>query len=153
MANTYTQIHLQIVIAVKYRAGLIHPQWQQKLHRYMSGIVQKNGHKMITINSMPDHLHMLIGQRPNQSLSELMRLVKCDSSEWVNKTCSVKSRFSWQNGYGAFSYAKSHIARVATYIEQQQKHHAKINFIDEYLAMLKVHDVEFDPRFIFQDLQ
>ncbi len=107
MANTYTQIHLQIVFVVKYRDRVIHSSWKQRLYKYITGIVQNNGHKLITINGMPDHIHMLIGMRPTQSLSELMQDVKRCSSKWINESKLIQGKFAWQEGYGAFSYSKS----------------------------------------------
>jgi len=109
MPNTYTQIHIQCVMAVKFRQSLIGAAWKEQLHKYITGIVQNHGHKMIAINSMPDHLHLFIGFRPNQSLSDLMRLVKGESSEWINKQQFTPSAFRWQEGYGAFSYSRSHV--------------------------------------------
>ena len=109
MSNTYTQIHIQCVMAVKFRASLIDASWKEQLHKYITGIVQNHGHKMIAINSMPDHLHLFIGFRPNQSLSDLMRLVKGESSEWINNKQFTPATFRWQEGYGAFSYSRSHL--------------------------------------------
>jgi putative transposase len=129
MANTYTQIHIQCIMAVKFRQSLIGTEWKERLNQYITGIVQNNGHKMITINSMPDHLHLFFGFRPDQSLSDLMRLVKGESSEWLNKQGFIKSKFSWQEGYGAFSYSRSQIKTVAEYIENQEEHHRKKTFL------------------------
>ncbi|MEM6376616.1 MAG: IS200/IS605 family transposase [Bacteroidota bacterium] len=109
---------MQIVFAVKNRASLIEEGWEEELYKYITGIVQNNNHKILQINSMPDHLHLFIGMRPSQSLSDLMRQVKGDSSEWINKKGLTKTKFSWQNGYGAFSYSKSHVPRVIKYIQK-----------------------------------
>src|SRR5476651_1418459 len=100
MANTFTQIHIQCVFAVKFRQSLIHLDWQERLHKYITGIIQNHGHKVIAINSMPDHVHVFFGFRPNQSLSDLMRIVKSESSEWINKEKFSPSTFRWQEGYG-----------------------------------------------------
>src|SRR4051812_20265688 len=105
MANTYTQIHIQAVFAVKYREALIHPSWQERMHQYMTRILQQHNHKMIAINSMPDHLHLFFGFRPSQALSDLMRIIKGETSEWINKQKFTEKEFRWQEGYGAFSYA------------------------------------------------
>src|SRR5271170_7572551 len=121
MANTYTQIHIQCVAAVKFRQSVIQPDWKERLHQYITGIVQNNGHKMIAINSMPDHLHLFFGFRPDQSLSDLMRLVKGESSEWINKQKFTPSIFRWQEGYGAFSYSRSHVQVVTDYIMNQEE--------------------------------
>jgi REP element-mobilizing transposase RayT len=150
MANTYTQIHIQSVIAVQHRQGLIDDQWRDELHKYITGIVQAHGHKMLQINSMPDHLHCLFGMRPVQALSELMKQVKQDSSKWINAHRLTKGKFSWQAGYGAFSYSKSQLPQVIQYIQNQQEHHKKRTFIEEYRAMLDAHEVSYDERFIFK---
>ncbi len=153
MANTYTQIHIQCVVAVKYRRAVIQPLWKERLQQYMTGIVQNNGHKMIAINSMPDHLHFFFGFRPNQSLSDLMRIVKSDSSEWINKEKFNSSTFRWQEGYGAFSYSRSQIKVVSEYIANQEEHHKKKTFLEEYKQFLKQFEVEHDERYIFKPLE
>lgn len=152
MANTYTQIHIQCVMAVKFRQSLINVEWKERLHQYITGILQNNGHKMIAINSMPDHLHMFFGLRPDQSLSDLMRLVKGESSEWLNKQDFIKSTFRWQEGYGAFSYSRSQVKTVAEYIEKQEEHHRKKTFLEEYRQFLEHFEVEFDEKYIFKSL-
>ena len=103
MANTFTQIHLHCIFAVKYRDAMIVNPWKERLHQYITGIVQNQGHKMISINTMPDHLHMLFGMRPDQTLSDLMRIVKGDSSEWINDLGLTKKKFRWQEGFGSFA--------------------------------------------------
>ena len=118
MANTYTQIHIQSIMAVKFRKATIQPAWKERLQQYISGIVKNNGRKVLSVNSMPDHLHLFFGFRPNQSLSDLMKLVKGESSEWLNKQKFTPSIFRWQEGYGALSYARSQIKIVAEYIEK-----------------------------------
>ncbi len=150
MANTYTQIHLQIVFAVKYRQAMIHPSWKARLHMYITGIVRNHDHKMLAINSMPDHLHMLIGYRPHQSLSDLMSKVKGDSSEWINLEHLTKGLFRWQEGYGAFSYTKSLVGTVANYIATQEEHHNKKTFLEEYRELLEEFEIDFDQRYIFK---
>ena len=150
MANTYTQIHIQFVFAVKYRQALISPEWKGRLHQYITGIFQRNHHKMLQINSMPDHIHIFIGMRPDQSVSSLMQLVKSESSKWVIENGFCPSRFSWQEGYGAFSYAKSQVADVVRYIQNQEIHHRKETFMDEYRKFLESFEIEWDKRFIFE---
>lgn len=150
MANTYTQIHIQAIVAVKFRAAVIMPQWKERLHQYITGIVQNNTHKMLCINSMPDHLHLFFGFRPVQSLSDLMRLVKGESSEWINKQGFTSSVFRWQEGYGAFSYARSQVKAVAHYVENQEKHHRKKSFLEEYKEFLHKFEVEYDAQYIFK---
>jgi len=153
MPNTYTQIHIQCVAAVKYRRSLIEPEWKETLHKYITGIVQNNGHKMIAINSMPDHLHFMFGFRPNQALSDLMMMVKGDSSEWLNEQKMCKSYFRWQEGFGAFSYSKSQIPIVANYIHNQEEHHRKKTFLEEYQELLDEFGIEYDPKYIFKPLE
>ncbi len=153
MANTYSQIHIQCIMAVKFRQSLIEPAWKERLNQYITGIVQNNGHKMIAINSMPDHLHLFFGFRPDQSLSDLMRLVKGESSEWLNKQGFIKSKFSWQEGYGAFSYSRSQIKTVAAYIENQEEHHRKKTFLEEYKQFLEHFEIEYDDRYVFKPLE
>jgi REP element-mobilizing transposase RayT len=150
MPNTYTQLYIHFVFAVKYRAALLDGSWDERLRLYITAITQNNGHKMLAINNMPDHLHMFIGLNPAQSLSELMRLVKGDSSEWINKQKLTSVKFQWQEGYGAFSYNKSQIDKVVKYILNQQEHHKKESFLDEYRQLLKNFDIDFDEKYIFQ---
>ncbi len=152
MANTYTQIHLQFVFVVKYRAAAIHPSWKNELYKYIAGIVQANKHKVIAINGMPDHIHLLIGLRPSQSISDLMQDLKGSSSKWINDNKLIKNRFEWQEGYGAFSYSKSHLKRVIAYIENQEEHHTKKSFIEEYTDFLNEFEIEYNERFIFKEL-
>jgi len=136
-------------MAVKSRHALIGPSWKEQLHKYITGIVQNQGHKLIAINSMPDHLHLFIGFRPNQSLSDLMRIVKSDSSEWINKQQFNSSKFNWQEGYGAFSYSRSHIKAVSDYIANQEEHHRKKTFLEEYKLFLEQFEITYDEKFIF----
>lgn len=112
MANTYTQIYIQAVFAVQNRQSIIQNEWKNELHKYITTIIQNDDYKLLQINSMPDHIHTFFGMRPNQSLSDLMKKVKGGSSAWINKNNFTKSQFSWQEGYGAFSYAKSQIPQV-----------------------------------------
>jgi len=153
MSNTFTQIHLQCVFAVKYRDAVIGKSWEERLHKYIIAILNNNGHKLLAINSMPDHLHLFFGMRPHQSLSDLMRLVKGDSSEWINSQKLVKGKFRWQEGYGAFSYSKSHTDAVIKYILNQEEHHRKRSFLEEYTEMLKKFEVEYDEKYIFKAME
>ncbi len=152
MANTYTQFYIHCVFAVKYRAALIRPEWEVLLHKYITGIVQNNGHKMIAINSVADHLHLFVGLHPNQSISEMMRLEKGDSSEFINKHRLCRGKFLWQSGYGAFSNSRSQISDVVRYIQNQKEHHRKRPFREEYLDMLKNYGVDYNEKYIFSDL-
>ena len=153
MPNTYTQLHIQFVFAVKYRASLIQNEWKDELHKYITSIFQNKKHKMLQINSMPDHIHILIGMRPDQSISHLMQNVKTGSSKWINDKKFCKSAFAWQGGYGAFSYSKSHIQNVIRYIQNQENHHKKQTFLDEYRQFLKAFEIEYDERYIFKELE
>lgn len=151
MSNTYTQLYVHFVFAPKYRRALLDPAWDSRLRLYITGLVQNNKHKMIAINNMPDHLHMFVGLNPAQSISNLMQLVKGDSSEWLNKENLTDMKFQWQTGYGAFSHSHSNIRKVALYIEHQQAHHKKISFLNEYVQMLKHFDVDFQEKYLFSE--
>lgn len=152
MPNTYTQLHIQFVFAVKFRAALIHKEWKEELHKYITGIFQQNNHKMLQINSMPDHIHAFIGMRPHQSISSIVQNVKSESSKWIKDQKFCKQSFNWQEGYGAFSYSKSHVPAVIHYIQNQEIHHRKKTFLDEYRKMLKLFEVEYDEQYIFKEL-
>ncbi|NNT71291.1 IS200/IS605 family transposase [Flavobacterium sp. IMCC34852] len=151
MANTYTQIHIQFVFAVKYRDGLIHLSFKDELYQYMAGIIKHHKHKLLVINGMPDHIHILVGMRPTQSLSDLMQDIKGSSSKWINERKFLKVKFEWQEGYGAFSYSKSQVNNVINYIKSQEQHHAKKCFRQEYLEFLELFEVVYDERYIFKD--
>ena len=151
MANTYTQIHIQAIFAVKTRISLIQSTWKEELYKYITGIVQSTGHKMLAINGMPDHVHMFFGMRPTESLSDLMQRVKANSSSWINKSRFVKGKFEWQEGFGGFSYSKSHVTRVIKYIQNQELHHKKRTFLQEYVALLDAFEVPYDERYIFKE--
>lgn len=140
------------MFAVKFRDAVITDVWKTDLYKYIAGIIKNNGHKLIAIGGMPDHIHLLIGVRPNQSISELLKFIKGDSSRWINKNNFVKRRFEWQAGFGAFSYSKSHLKEVIRYIENQEIHHKKRSFREEYLEFLQKYEVDFDIRYIFKDL-
>jgi putative transposase len=152
MANTYTQIHIQAVFAVRNRESLIMNSWKDELLKYMTGIIQNHEHKVLAINGMPDHIHIFFGMRPVQSLSELMQDIKGDSSLWINKKGFVKSRFSWQQGFGAFSCSMSHLDNVIKYINNQEIHHRKKTFIEEYQYFLDKFKVDFNERYIFKPI-
>jgi REP element-mobilizing transposase RayT len=151
MPNTYTQIHIQFVFAVQHRAALINAEWKERLHQYITGIFQQHNHKMLQVNSMPDHIHILAGIRPHQSISALMQLVKSESSKWIKEERLSSYPFAWQEGYGAFSYGKSQVDTVIRYIQNQELHHRKETFLDEYKRLLKVFEVEWDERYIFKE--
>jgi putative transposase len=150
--NTYTQIHIQCVFAVQFRAATLADEWRTDLHKYIRGIITEQGHKMLSINSLPDHMHILFGMRPVQSLSDLMQDIKGSSSKWINFNRHTQGRFQWQEGYGAFSYCKSEVETVRAYIENQQQHHMKVPFIAEYQALLDQFDVAYDKKHLFREL-
>ncbi|MBC3788845.1 IS200/IS605 family transposase [Spirosoma utsteinense] len=152
MPNTYTQIHIQLVFAVKNRAAVITPTWKYDLYSYMTGIIQNHSHKLLAINGMPDHIHILIGMRPTQSLSELMQQLKQESSKWINDKQLTSSRFAWQEGYGAFSYGKSQLPNLIRYIGNQEEHHKKQTFLTEYEQLLVIFGIDYDDRYLFKPL-
>ena len=152
MANTYSQIYIQIVFAVESRQSLIDPNHNDELQKYITGIVTAQKQKLITINNMPDHAHILIGQRPDSSLSDLVGDIKAGSTNFINRNRWIKGRFNWQEGFGAFSYSRSQLGAVINYIQNQQKHHQKRSFRDEYVALLDKFDVPYDERYIFKGI-
>ncbi len=153
MANTYTQIHIHSVFSVQNRECIILQNWKDELYKYITGIVHNHKHKLLAINGMPDHVHLLIGLRPTQSLSELMQDIKGSSSKWINEKRFVRGRFSWQEGFGAFSYSKAELPKVLNYIDNQAVHHKKKTFIEEYLDMLKEFEIDFDERYLFKPVE
>ena len=150
MANTYTQIYIHVVFAVEGRQNLITPEHNDELQKYITGIVSGQKQKLIAINNMPDHLHLLVGLRPDSSLSDLVRDVKASSSKFIHGQHWVAGRFSWQEGFGAFSYSRSQLGAVIRYIENQQKHHAKKSFCEEYIELLEKFNVNYDKKYIFK---
>ena len=149
MANTYTQLYIHIIFSVKQRTFLIKDEWREELHKYITGIIQNKGHKMLAVNSMPDHVHIFIGMKPHECLSDLVRDIKASSSKWINERKPMRGKFSWQEGYGAFTCSHSEIGRVAKYIQNQQEHHKKTTFRKEYLSFLKSWNVSHDLKFVF----
>lgn len=150
MANTYSQIYIQIVFAVKGRQNLIRKEHKEEIHKYITGIVRNKKQKMLAINCMPDHTHMFIGFTPDMKISDLVRDVKSISSGFINDKKFVKGKFSWQHGFGAFSYSHSHIDRVVKYVLNQEEHHKKKTFKEEYIGLLEKFDVEYNPKYIFE---
>ena len=150
MANTYTQIYIHVVFAVEGRQNLIAPAHNEELQKYITGIVTAQKHKLIAINNMPDHLHLLVGLRPDAAISDLVRDVKAGSSKFINEKRWMLGRFSWQEGFGAFSHARSQLDTVIRYIQNQQQHHAQQSFRDEYMELLEKFGVEYDQKYIFK---
>ena len=153
MANTYCQIYVHFVFAVQNRMGLIKKEWKDDLYKYITGIISNKGHKLLAIGGVSDHIHILVSMSPTQSISDLMADVKRSSSLWINERKLVPGKFSWQSGYGAFSYNKQQISNVANYIENQEEHHKTKKFRDEYENLLKEFGIEYDDRYIFHEIQ
>lgn len=149
MADTYTQIHLHIVFAVQGRASLIPAKHADTLYRYITGIITQQGQKLLAINGMPDHVHLLIGLRPDKALAYLMRDIKASSAKFINEQHWLPTKFAWQAGYGAFSYSTSQLPAVIRYIERQQEHHAKRTFADEYRLLLDKFGVSYKAEYLF----
>ena len=149
MANTHSQIYIQAVFAVSHRQSLIQPEWKEELFKYIGGIFRNKNQKLIAIGGIVDHIHLLFGLRPSMAISDLMRDVKSDSTEFINKKRFVRGRFSWQEGFGAFSYSRSHLDAVAKYVLEQEKHHAHRSFKDEYVGLLDRFEVEYEDRYLF----
>jgi putative transposase len=149
MPGTFTQIYLQIVFAVKHRQRLIMNEWKSDLHKYMAGTIQARGHKSIIVNGVSDHVHLFVGLKPVENISTLVREIKNNSTNFINSHGLSKVRFSWQEGYGAFSYSKSDIHNVYQYILNQEAHHKKISFKEEYIGLLREHGIEYDEKFLF----
>ncbi|MBK8887997.1 MAG: IS200/IS605 family transposase [Saprospiraceae bacterium] len=153
MAGTFSQIYIQVVFAVKGRECVIHTSWEEELYKYISGIVRNKGQKMLAINGMPDHLHFIIGMKPSCCLSDLVREIKKSSNDFINEKKFSKYKFSWQEGYGAFSYSHSALDNVIQYVNNQKEHHRKISFKDEYKEFLEKFEVEFREEYLFEWLE
>ena len=153
MANSYTQIYIQIVIVVKGRHCLIPNHKKENLYKYITGIIQNKKHKLIAINGIQNHVHILIGLNPAEALSDLVKEVKRCSTNFINEQRWFRGKFSWQYGYGGFSYSRSHLDRVINYIKNQEKHHKQKTFREEYIEMLKRFEIKYDERFIFEDIE
>ena len=149
MAGTFSQIQVQVVFAVKRRENLLQKPWCDEVYKYMSGVVKAKNQKPIIVNGFSDHVHLLIGLRPSMALSDLVRDVKNNSSKFINDNKFIRGKFSWQEGYGAFSYSQSQIKRVYHYILNQEKHHGARPFKAEYTDFLRKFDVPFDPQYLF----
>jgi putative transposase len=152
MANTYSQIYIQIVFAVQSRANLIQKQNKEELHKYITGIVRERDQKLLAVHCMPDHTHILVGLRPSMALSDLVRDVKNGSTNFVNRSGWVMGRFGWQEGFGAFSYGHSQLKAIIDYVRDQERHHARRNFRDEYLQFLKRYGIDHEENYIFEPL-
>ncbi|MBN7816655.1 IS200/IS605 family transposase [Algoriphagus pacificus] len=150
MAGTFSQIYIQIVFAVKGRNSLISESLEEELYRYITGIVSNKGQKMLAINGMPDHIHFLIGMKPNCCLSDLVREIKKSTNDWVNGKVPNKIKFQWQEGYGAFSYSQSSLNNVIAYIQKQKEHHRKKSFREEYKEFLSYFQIDHKEEYLFE---
>ncbi len=153
MANTFSQIYIQTVFAVRNRQSLIKPEFKEELYKYVSGIVRNQGQKLIAINGAADHVHILIGLRPAMALADLLQEIKADSTNFINKERWVRGRFGWQEGYGAFSYGHSQLDRIIRYIQDQEEHHKRRSFKNEYLTLLRRFDIAFEEKYVFEFIE
>lgn len=149
MAGTYSQIYIQFVFAVKGRQNLLHSQWRNEVFMYMAGIIRAKGAKPIIVNGVEDHAHVFVGLKPSTCPSDLVRDVKNGSSKFINEHGWIPGKFCWQEGYGAFSYSQSHIDNVYRYIGNQEQHHQKQTFKEEYLELLQKFEVDYEEKFLF----
>lgn len=152
MADTYSQLYIQIVFAVKGRQNLISQKRKDEIYKYITGIIANQKQKLIAINGMPDHIHILVGIKPNISLSDLVRDIKSSSSKFINEQKWISGKFEWQNGFGAFSYGHSQLNNVIKYIENQEEHHKTKTFKEEYIAFLKLFNIDFKNEYLFDDV-
>jgi putative transposase len=149
MAGTFSQIYIQAVFAVEGRANLLQKPWSEEVFKYMAGIIKGKNQKPIIVNGVANHVHLFIGLKPSIALSDLVRDIKNNSSNFINTQKFVQGKFSWQEGFGAFSYAHSQIEQVYQYILNQEEHHRKKTFKEEYLDFLKKFEIEYDEKFLF----
>jgi putative transposase len=150
MANTYSQITIHSVFAVKYRENFITKDWRDNLHQYISGIITKKGAKSLAVGGWKDHVHILFGMPVTTCISDFMSAVKASSSSWINEQHFLKGKFEWQAGYGAFSFAKSQRDIVMKYIMNQEEHHRTKTFKEEYIKMLTDFDVTYEDKYLFE---
>ncbi len=150
MGDTYVQAYFHLVFAVRNRKALIQKSWKDRLEKYITGIVQKNGHKLITIYAERDHIHIFIGYNLNQKIPDLVEHIKTSSNQFVENEKLSFYKFSWQKGYGAFTHSHSNISNVANYIENQEAHHKKTSFKEEYTKMLKEFDIAYKSEYMFE---
>lgn len=150
MANTYTQFYAHLVFSPKNQDALINKVWKDSLEKYITGIVQNNGHKMIAIGCMPDHIHIFIGYNVNQLIPDLVEKIKTSSNAWIKEKRLSTFKFEWQRGYGAFSHSRSQLINVVKYILNQEEHHRKKSFREEYLEMLRKNDIKYQAEYLFE---
>jgi REP element-mobilizing transposase RayT len=153
MANTYSQLYAHLVFAVKGRQSLIHNEWKETLYKYIAGIIRNQKGKLMIINGMADHIHLLVGIKPDHCISDLVRDIKSHSSKFINEQGFVKGRFDWQEGFGAFSVSQSQVPKLIGYIQNQETHHKKRSFHTEYLSFLKAYEIDFKSEYLFEPIQ
>ena len=150
MGDTYPNLYIQLVFAVKGRNSFIQPAWEVQLYKYATAVIQNDGHKMLAINGMPDHIHILVGLNPAVAISELVKDVKRASNNYINEQRFLKGKFNWQGGYGAFSYGRSQLDQVCKYIANQKRHHQVLTFKTEYISLLKLFEIDFKDEYLFE---
>lgn len=152
MANTYTQLYIHLIFAVKGRQHLINSTWEEDLYKYITAVIQNDGHKLIAINGMPDHIHIVYGLKPAIAIADTVKDIKRATSNWINKQNYCVGKFAWQEGYGAFSYSRSQLNDLVNYVLQQKQHHKKKTFKEEYVDMLERFGVDYDAQYLFDFL-
>ena len=150
MANTYHKIYIHTIFAVKFRRGLIQPEWKERLYPVIGNLIKESGGKPIIINGVEDHVHCFFHAKPSVTISEIMKSAKAKSSKWINENKLLRYRFEWQSGYGCFSYGQSQKNDVYQYILNQKEHHKKMSFREEYEKLLKMFEIDYDKRFLFK---
>ncbi len=150
MANTYTQILIQLVFSPKHRDSLIQKSWKNELEKYITSIVQNNGHKLLAVSAMPDHVHILLGYKVTQLIPDLVEEIKTSTNLWINQNKLLRFKFDWQKGYGAFSYSKRQLDVVVKYVMNQEEHHRKKTFKKEYHEFLQEFEIEFNEKYVFE---
>lgn len=151
--STYSKIYIHVIFSVKGKSSLIRQEWEERLFKYITGIVKQKGQKLLAINGMPDHIHMLLGMKPSCCLSDLVREIKKSSNEFINDHNLSKYRFAWQEGFGAFSYSHSQLSTVIGYIMRQKEHHRRRTFREEYMELLSRFDVAYEEKYLFKTVE
>jgi REP element-mobilizing transposase RayT len=152
MANTYTKLFIHVVFAVRGRENIISPRWKDDLYKYITGIVTNNDQKLMIINGMPDHIHILLGLKPAMALSDLVRDIKANSSRFINEQKWVHGKFEWQNGFGAFTCNPAELEPIINYIKNQEEHHKMKQFKEEYIDLLNYNRIEYNNEYLFDDV-
>ena len=153
MANTYTQMYVHVVFAVKSRSNVIRKEWKEELYKFITGVVTNKGQKLLAINGMADHIHILVGIKPTLALSDLVRDIKANSSKFIKEKGWVKGLFEWQEGFGAFTLGHSQLSQIIPYIGNQEEHHRVRTFREEYIGFLQKYEVDYKPEYLFRDAE